>query len=363
MKFLITIFLLLLSLQFSVGQSYKNGSFKDYYDSGELKTVGQYYLNIKVGTWKNYHKNGNVSNIYSYKDGKRNMEKTSYFKNGIVSLKTELEEGIYVHFGYYESGNLKYKRQDKSGYFKSYYESGAKEIEANYIDNELSGPWKRYYESGEIEWIINYKDGYRNGFYKHFYENGDLKLEGNNYNDKVDGQESRFLLNNILEWKGNYKKGILVKNWTKFDENGKKVKKIKFENGVASKPEFSGVLKATKIPDGALEHMPVFPGCEDVFGNRAIKKCVNRVISKLIASHYDKKMIAQLGLPSGHKRILVMFKIDKTGHIKDVKARGPHPKLEAEAERIIRMLPIVKPGTQKGKPVIMPFSIPIFFKL
>ena len=56
-----------------------------------------------------------------------------------------------------------------------------------------------------------------------------------------------------------------------------------------------------------------------------------------------------------------MFKIDKSGTVKDIKVRGSHPMLEDEARRIIKKIPTVEPGTQRGEPVTMPFSIPIVF--
>jgi protein TonB len=43
--------------------------------------------------------------------------------------------------------------------------------------------------------------------------------------------------------------------------------------------------------------------------------------------------------------------------------RGPDKNLEAEAKRIIEKLPKMTPGKQRGRPVRVPFSIPITFKL
>ncbi|MDB9850527.1 energy transducer TonB, partial [Flavobacteriaceae bacterium] len=41
----------------------------------------------------------------------------------------------------------------------------------------------------------------------------------------------------------------------------------------------------------------------------------------------------------------------------------PDKNLEAEALRIIEKLPKMIPGKQRGRPVRVPFSIPITFKL
>jgi len=62
-------------------------------------------------------------------------------------------------------------------------------------------------------------------------------------------------------------------------------------------------------------------------------------------------------------RVSVMFKIQKDGSIGGVRMRGPDKNLEKEAARIIGKLPKMTPGKQRGRAVVVPFSIPINFKL
>jgi protein TonB len=58
-----------------------------------------------------------------------------------------------------------------------------------------------------------------------------------------------------------------------------------------------------------------------------------------------------------------MFTIQKDGSIGNIRMRGPDKNLEKEAMRIIKKLPRMTPGKQRGRPVRVPFSIPINFKL
>jgi protein TonB len=55
--------------------------------------------------------------------------------------------------------------------------------------------------------------------------------------------------------------------------------------------------------------------------------------------------------------------IDRQGNIVGVTARRPDKILEKEGKRIIEKLPRMIPGKQRGKPVKVPYSIPITFKL
>ena len=63
-------------------------------------------------------------------------------------------------------------------------------------------------------------------------------------------------------------------------------------------------------------------------------------------------------------RVIVQFVVDKKGKTcKPKVVRSIHPALDAEAIRVINAMPNWKPGTIKGKPVSVKYTIPISFKL
>jgi protein TonB len=118
-----------------------------------------------------------------------------------------------------------------------------------------------------------------------------------------------------------------------------------------------------EVPFSVIENVAVFPGCEKKKGNAAKKACMNEKVNKFIGKKFNTELASDLGLPSGKQRIFVQFKVDKSGNITNIAARGPHPGLEKEAKRVIGQLPKMKPGRQRGKAVVMPFSIPIVFSV
>ncbi|GGW59525.1 protein TonB [Winogradskyella epiphytica] len=118
-----------------------------------------------------------------------------------------------------------------------------------------------------------------------------------------------------------------------------------------------------EVPFSVIENVAVFPGCEKEKGNNAKKACMNEKVNKFIGRKFNTDLAGDLGLPPGKKRIFVQFKVDKTGNITNIVARGPHPGLEKEAKRVISQLPKMQPGKQRGKAVVMPFSIPIVFQV
>lgn len=111
------------------------------------------------------------------------------------------------------------------------------------------------------------------------------------------------------------------------------------------------------VPFTIIEDVPVFPGCK---GNKAaLKKCFNKKMQKHFAKKFDAELPNELGLSSGKKRLIMLFKIDRSGNIVDIRAKAPHPRLQKEAIRIIKLLPKMKPGRQRGKPVGVKYTLPM----
>jgi len=127
--------------------------------------------------------------------------------------------------------------------------------------------------------------------------------------------------------------------------------------------EVEEVEEDIEVPFSVIENVPIFPGCENEKGNAARKKCMSEKVSKFVNRKFNVDLASDLGLPAGRKRIFVGFKVDKNGNVTNIMARGPHPGLEREAKRVIGLLPKMKPGKQRGKAVIVPYSLPIVFQV
>ena len=114
------------------------------------------------------------------------------------------------------------------------------------------------------------------------------------------------------------------------------------------------------VPFAIIEDVPLFPGCERVPKSDR-RKCFQEQIQKHISKNFRYPEIAQeMGIQG---RVFVQFMIGKDGNISGIRTRGPDKNLEKEASRIISKLPRMTPGKQRGRPVRVPFSIPITFRL
>jgi protein TonB len=98
-----------------------------------------------------------------------------------------------------------------------------------------------------------------------------------------------------------------------------------------------------------VEQMPEFPG-----GELALRD----FIAKAIKYPDDAIKAGTQG------KVYITFVVSKEGKVVDPKvARGVSPSLDAEALRVVKSLPIWKPGQQKGVNVAVSYTIPIAFAL
>ncbi len=98
-----------------------------------------------------------------------------------------------------------------------------------------------------------------------------------------------------------------------------------------------------------VENQPEFPG-----GTTAMMKFLN--------DNIKYPVIAQENGIQG--RVICNFVVERDGSITDVQVvRGVDPSLDKEAIRVIQQMPKWKPGSQRGKPVRVRFTLPVLFRL
>jgi len=126
--------------------------------------------------------------------------------------------------------------------------------------------------------------------------------------------------------------------------------------------EVEEVEEDISVPFAIIENVPVFPGCEGEKNNDARRKCMSDKIQKFVVKKFNTEIAADNDL-EGVLRVSMSFVVDKQGNVTNVRARAPHPALEKEAQRVVNLLPKMKPGKQRGKAVKVPFGFPIRFQV
>jgi protein TonB len=108
----------------------------------------------------------------------------------------------------------------------------------------------------------------------------------------------------------------------------------------------AAVAKAEDVPVSFAEVMPEYPG-----GIDALRRYIL------------KNLIQPDDLQEGDKIVVMAsFIVDKTGRIESVKIIGSgRSDLDKEVLKVIKKMPLWKPGMQNGKPVSVYFKLPVTF--
>jgi antitoxin component YwqK of YwqJK toxin-antitoxin module len=190
----------------------KQGPWKHYYSSGELKAEGSYRDDKKVGPWKYYFRDGNLEQTGSYLSGKADGTWIWYFPNGEI-----LREEEYV-FG------------EEDGLSTEYSDSGKVIARGTYVSGYKEGEW--FFEVNDHREEGSYFEGLRTGLWKHYYlSNGQLRFEGSYENGQASGAHSYYFPNGQLKRRGKYLAGERDGLWEFFAENGARIITIEYEDG------------------------------------------------------------------------------------------------------------------------------------
>ncbi|WP_343858994.1 hypothetical protein [Fulvivirga kasyanovii] len=182
-----------------------NGKFEDHYQRNRtISHSGEVKDGKKTGTWKMYYENGNIQAQGVFDDNdifviNKFWNKTGNLLvedgNGTVSLTSgnTYESGRLIN-GYRDgvwqvlddSGILysetTYKNGKADGAQKFYYPSEALNIEGYNSDDKKNGLWYWYYENGQVETSLTYVNDKKDGVQEFYNEQG-TKVKEEIYKD------------------------------------------------------------------------------------------------------------------------------------------------------------------------------------
>ena len=103
------------------------------------------------------------------------------------------------------------------------------------------------------------------------------------------------------------------------------------------------------IPFDDVETIPTFSGCES-FSGKDLKRCFKEKIHQIFKDQFNPNIAKELGITE-QKNVEVFFRVTKNGNISNLKVRDANVVVQAEIVRILKQLPVMKPGSQNGETV------------
>jgi protein TonB len=140
-----------------------------------------------------------------------------------------------------------------------------------------------------------------------------------------------------------------------------------FAEGPTFKPPLVVVDENDDLPHIRVEQMPRFPGCEDISGSNAEKyKCAEKKLLEYIYQYVKYPAMAREAGIEGP--VVVRFVVEKDGSISSPQIiRDIGGGCGVEVNRVVASMNSMDnlwtPGKQRGIPVRVQFTLPVYFKL
>ncbi|MBL4585520.1 MAG: hypothetical protein JKX84_00475 [Flavobacteriales bacterium] len=178
----------------------RQGVWKEYYDTGELRSEGKYKDGSRIGPWIFYYQGGKEEQRGEYHKGKPDGEWKWTYQNGNTWREEVFYEGL------------------EEGLAIEYNDTGKVVSKGSYIDGERDGEW--LIDLGDNRQEGSYVAGLKQGMWKYFYPSGKKRFDGKFVQGREDGKHEYFYENGQTRTVGKYKFGMKEGDWFDYDEEG-----------------------------------------------------------------------------------------------------------------------------------------------
>jgi len=193
-------------------QGRRQGLWKFYRETGELKEVGKYKNNLREGTWKYYFIDGEIEQVGDFAFDKPEGTWRWYYPNKQLRLEEEYEDGF------------------EEGPSVEFDETGKEIASGKYVEGFKDGLWT--YHIGNIYESGKYFEGEKQGLWRQEYiDSRTTAFEGEYLNGQENGMHKQFHPNGQPKRRGRYSLGVRDGLWEFLDEKGNITLTIKYEGG------------------------------------------------------------------------------------------------------------------------------------
>lgn len=206
----------------------RQGPWKEFYETGELRSEGSYKQGLREGDWIFYYRDGKEEQRGSYYKGKPEGDWKWTYNNG----QTWREESFID--GYEE------------GLAVEYNDTGKVVSKGNYLAGEREGDW--VIDLGDHREEGAYVAGQQQGIWKAYFPSGKLKNEGKYEQGRESGKHTEYYVSGQIREVGLYKFGLKEGDWYTYNEEGIQTSLITYKQGKPIRIDGEKVIEA-ESPD------------------------------------------------------------------------------------------------------------------
>ncbi len=351
--------------------TYGVGEVKGFYESGELKFEGKYYKGL-TGNLKHYFKNGRLKKIENMEFGLPKGKVKQFYDDGKLYSKVNYKKGAIdgTYISYHKNQNIKRKAKFEMDQLISQecFDELGHQIPESPFFVRAAWPFN----------IVNLKEELNKIDLSFNKENSVTTVcrftifidqAGSSRIEKIDFKNSKEMRPELMNW---LSKGYDFSPAVYDGITGSSILNIAFPvcgNKILwfGEPFFfdKRFRDFTTQEDLMVTYME-FPlqevyECVEIFDEDPQfpggKQALHNFLTKNLIYPPDALSLNISG------KVLVNFIVAPTGNISEISIlESVHPLLDAEAYRVVSMMPRWKPAMCSGKPVPVSFGVPINFK-
>lgn len=179
----------------------RQGLWKEYYPTGELRSKGRYKNSNPVGEWNFYFTDKSIEITGNYDNkGHKDGEWIWFYPSGDTMSVAEYGNGEF------------------DGRYIEYDEEGEPLVKGNYVAGLEEGIWM--YRNGTSIESGKYDGGLREGVWKITFDDNRIAFEIHYDQDVRDGKYTAFWENGAVKTSGKYKQGLQDGPWNFYNEDG-----------------------------------------------------------------------------------------------------------------------------------------------
>jgi antitoxin component YwqK of YwqJK toxin-antitoxin module len=214
-----------------------DGTIREYYRSGRLRTVTTYAHGVKAGPYQVFYEDGRKWEEGVHADGQVQGKHTKWWKSGKLALDETLvqghPQGSYKRW--YDDGKpweeASYTSGRLHGRYRKWWKNGALAHDYVYEDGRIHGAYRTWYDSGAVWAVGEYAHGVPVGTLKRWFPDGKLGFEQSFKDGRPEGSVKRWYANGRVRLEATYVGGKLhgeFKNWL---EDGTVYEMATFDRG------------------------------------------------------------------------------------------------------------------------------------
>ena len=297
----------------------------------------------------------NKKGIHTAKDSAASYVVFEHNSGGYDAQQSSMRDELLMHGNYtYPTPDLELGRE---GIFTYYHLNGKVSKEGAYKNNLRTGIWKSY-----------------------SFSKGNLKNESHYDRDSLDGPSISYnVITGLKQNEGNYENGKKEGDWKYYGKGVLREVERYSRNRATQRDIYDSagkVVRRLKYTDGKLVLGQAFDstGREQLFigtRNDSVAGIFNYVeqlpspafdLNKFLAENLHYPPVAEKKGIQG--KVKVRFTVDELGRVGEVEVtEHVSPELDAEAIRVVLLMPDWRPGKQNGDPVKVIYTLPLSFKL